>query len=364
MLRPIAPARSPETTSPPPTELRATQTGEQLLTLEEAAARGSWTPRELRAMVRREEVSAYRLGNGPRARLRFRWSEIEAALRPATSGGPHDGGAAMIIDSDYRDQERPLGTVRGGAQGGLSEAVFGHRIMRDYLARGIDVNRPRDVVVRDLVASDFGRDGRERCEKFLDLCNETAPGHMIGIFGYVGHAYRSVELDREMEASLRALGLGDDGIALILTSKVGRKTMDEVIGNGKTVIQTVLVEAATIIDIDRGEFWGHPLLLAASIKLGEDDDVVDVSRDYFDLWNAAAAMCDAAGYVAVGAFGEADRWCSALREMAVRGDLTAYRLGDGARATLYFRCSEIEVAARKVRANAEAPALRLVGDAS
>jgi hypothetical protein len=60
---------------------------EALLTLEEAATRGSWTPRELRNMVRRGDVPAYRAGDGPRARLRFRWSEIEAALRPVPTGG-------------------------------------------------------------------------------------------------------------------------------------------------------------------------------------------------------------------------------------------------------------------------------------
>jgi len=58
---------------------------ERFLSLEEAAALGSWSPRTLRDMARRGDVPAHRIGKGPRARLRFRWSEIEAAARPAWS---------------------------------------------------------------------------------------------------------------------------------------------------------------------------------------------------------------------------------------------------------------------------------------
>jgi hypothetical protein len=81
MARPVSSAASLSS--------HAVPTAEPLLSLEDAATRGAWTPRTLREMVRRGEVPAYRIGSGPRARLRFRWSEIEAALRPvaATGGG-------------------------------------------------------------------------------------------------------------------------------------------------------------------------------------------------------------------------------------------------------------------------------------
>jgi hypothetical protein len=54
---------------------------EALLTPEAAAELGGCTPRVLCEMARRGALPVYRLGTGPRARLRFKWSEIEAALR-------------------------------------------------------------------------------------------------------------------------------------------------------------------------------------------------------------------------------------------------------------------------------------------
>jgi Helix-turn-helix domain len=54
---------------------------EALLTPEAAADLGGCTPRMLREMARRGEVPSYSLGTGPRARVRFKWSEVEAALR-------------------------------------------------------------------------------------------------------------------------------------------------------------------------------------------------------------------------------------------------------------------------------------------
>jgi hypothetical protein len=83
MVRPPSSTVSPDSLRPVSTE--------PLLSIEETSARGSWTPRELRAMVRRGDVPAYKLGAGPRARLRFRWSEIEAALQPAGPATSRNG---------------------------------------------------------------------------------------------------------------------------------------------------------------------------------------------------------------------------------------------------------------------------------
>jgi hypothetical protein len=62
---PAAPASSPES----------------LLTSEDAAILGGCAPCQLRELARRGDVPSYRLGNGPKARLRLKWSEVEAALR-------------------------------------------------------------------------------------------------------------------------------------------------------------------------------------------------------------------------------------------------------------------------------------------
>ncbi len=52
---------------------------EPLLTLEEAAERFACTPRALREMALRGDVPSRRAGKGPRARLRFLWSELLAS---------------------------------------------------------------------------------------------------------------------------------------------------------------------------------------------------------------------------------------------------------------------------------------------
>jgi excisionase family DNA binding protein len=72
MPRPKSSASTPD---PVPTAPEA------LLTPEAAADLGGCTPRVLREMARDGHVPSYRLGTGPRARLRFKWSEVEAALR-------------------------------------------------------------------------------------------------------------------------------------------------------------------------------------------------------------------------------------------------------------------------------------------
>lgn len=59
---------------------------EALLTPDEAAKVSHCSPRFLRDMARRGELPVYRLGSGPRARLRFKWSELEAALKAQGSG--------------------------------------------------------------------------------------------------------------------------------------------------------------------------------------------------------------------------------------------------------------------------------------
>jgi hypothetical protein len=61
---------------------------EPLLHLREAAELGGWTPRHLREMARKGVVPGHQAGNGPRARLLFKWSEIEAALLPAAPIAP------------------------------------------------------------------------------------------------------------------------------------------------------------------------------------------------------------------------------------------------------------------------------------
>lgn len=67
---------------------------------------------------------------------------------------------------------------RTGAKGGLSDAVFNHAEMRDYLAKGL-------------------------------------------LIGYIGEAARSVARDREVEQALRREGMDAAEIATLLTWKQG-----------------------------------------------------------------------------------------------------------------------------------------------
>jgi hypothetical protein len=68
---------------PHPDRISRAALPEHLLSVKEAAALSGWTPRRLREMARKGLVPGYKVGNGPRARLLFKWSEVEAALLPA-----------------------------------------------------------------------------------------------------------------------------------------------------------------------------------------------------------------------------------------------------------------------------------------
>lgn len=69
-----------------PDRPRPPSTPERLLTPDEAAKLGGCTPRVLHEMARRGDVPVYRIGKGPKAPLRFKWSELEAGLRSVRGG--------------------------------------------------------------------------------------------------------------------------------------------------------------------------------------------------------------------------------------------------------------------------------------